>query len=77
MTRIQVDYSDQSGCVMPCPLCSHRVTTDTPIDAWRGLYTHLRTYHSSAAASALTEKTRKRIARLTWEIRQKESTPAR
>jgi len=72
--RLQVDDSP-TGSVMPCPLCARRFMEDTPIDAWRSLYRHLRRHHSSRDAAALTEHTRKRIARLTWEIRQKESTP--
>ena len=72
--RLQVDDSP-TGSLLPCPLCSQRFMRDTPIDAWRALYDHLRHHHSSPHAAQLTQRTRLRIARMTWESRQKESTP--
>lgn len=71
--RLQVDDSP-TGSLLPCPLCEQRFMRDTPRAAWRALYDHLRRHHSSPTAAALTEHTRKRIARMNWEMRQKEST---
>lgn len=72
--RLQVDDSP-TGSVMPCPLCSQRVMSDNPLDAWKMLYRHLRGHHDHRRAAELTQHVRKRIARINWENRQKESTP--
>lgn len=70
LPRLQVDDS-LTGSLLPCPICEQRFMRPTPIEAWKALYNHLRRHHSSPYAAALTEKTRKRIARLNWENRQK------
>lgn len=70
--RLQVDESI-TGAVMCCPLCSQRFQTIAPLDAWKALYNHLRFHHNERRAAELTQAARKRIARINWENRQKES----
>ena len=71
--RLQVDDSE-TGAVFPCPLCSRRIWEPDPLAAWKSLYNHLRRHHNSARAAELTQRVRKRIARMNWETRQKESS---
>lgn len=71
--RLQVDDTD-NGAVLPCPLCEQNFWRDTPNEAWKQLYNHLRWHHDSARAAELTQKVRKKIWRLNWEKRQKDST---
>lgn len=70
--RIAVDQFLNSA-LLPCPLCSQRFLRDTPMEAWRALYKHLRYHHEEMHAAQITTRVRLRIARLTWENRQKES----
>lgn len=59
MKRIAPDHSDHSGAVFPCPLCNHRVVADTPTDAWRRMYRHMRAVHNTARDAEYTENCRR------------------
>lgn len=73
--RLQVDDSD-TGAVLPCPLCAQHFWAAEPMAVWKQLYNHLRWHHESARAAELTQKVRKKIWRLNWENRQKNSSHA-
>lgn len=59
MTKQRTDYTEESGCVMPCALCSHRIVTDTTAEAWRRMYRHLRDDHRSEHAARMADTARK------------------
>lgn len=75
-TRLQVDKSEITGAVLPCPLCSQRFWDLDALDVWKRLYRHLRHHHNERRAAELTQKVRKKIWRLNWEIRQNNSNQA-
>lgn len=56
---MRVDTSE-TGCVLVCPLCTHRVYATAPRTAWRFLYRHLSEHHQSEHAARLAETARKR-----------------
>lgn len=74
--RLQVDDSDLTGAVLPCPLCEQRFWDGEPMGVWKKLYNHLRHHHHEPRAAELTQKVRKKIWRLNWQNRQKNSTSA-
>ena len=57
--RIAPDYTEHSGAVFPCPLCPHRVVADTPTDAWRRMYRHMRAVHNTGRDAEYTENVRR------------------
>lgn len=56
---MRVDVSE-TGCVLVCPLCTHRAYATAPRGAWRSLYRHLSEHHQSEHAARLAETARKR-----------------
>lgn len=60
------DYSEWSGCVFPCPLCTHfRAVDDSPRRAWRKLYDHLRCDHDAEQAVKAANTARRNWQRST------------
>lgn len=57
------DYTPDSGCVMPCTLCSFRVLADGKREAWRKMYDHLRNHHHSEHAARLTATAERNLRR--------------
>lgn len=53
MPKAPADFTADTGCVLPCKLCNHRVATDTPAEAWRAIYQHYRHHHRSEHAAHL------------------------
>lgn len=62
-TRTRTDFTPDSGCVLPCKLCSHRAVADTSREAWSALRRHLIDHHHSPHAGRLAEQARKSISR--------------
>jgi predicted small metal-binding protein len=60
---IPTDWSEESGCVICCPLCQHRITSDSQAEGWRRIYRHLRDSHHEMHAARLAEDARRNMQR--------------